>query len=167
MTCARLCDTPPSPHLPESTSHAAAGTHVPPSAMTASLGALLRSRQAELLHLPVQHRTLHPQSGRGPLRPAHYPAGLAEGAEDVFPLGIGQRDSLDSRSHTASVDVIDACKGTPMIPRNGYFPQCLTATSAWQPVRSSWRPGQLYQVIHSRRFTISRFRLPPLSSPPG
>ena len=58
--------------------------------------ALLGSRDAELLHLPVQHRTLHPQAGRGPLRPAHHPAGLAEGTEDVLPLGVGQRDRLGS-----------------------------------------------------------------------
>ena len=67
---------------------------VPPGGTVATRGALLGPGDAELLHLPLQRRALHPQASRGPLRPAHHPARLAEDAEDVLPLGVGQRDRL-------------------------------------------------------------------------
>ena len=59
--------------------------------------ALLGSRDAEILHLPVQHRTLHPQAGGGSLGSAHHPARLAEGSEDVLPLGVGERERRGGR----------------------------------------------------------------------
>ncbi len=60
--------------------------------MTATRGALFGPEDAGLLHLPVQHRTLHPQAGRGPLGRAHHSARHAEGTEDVLPLGVGERE---------------------------------------------------------------------------
>ena len=59
--------------------------------------ALLGPGDAEFSHFLLQGRTLHPQAGRGPLRAGHHPAGLAEGAEDVLPLGVGQRHRRGSR----------------------------------------------------------------------
>ena len=65
---------------------------------TAACGpALLGPGDSEFSHFLLQGRTLHPQAGRGPLRAGHHPAGLAEGAEDVLPLGLGQRHRRGGR----------------------------------------------------------------------
>jgi len=63
-----------------------------PTVAPAACGpALLGPGDAEFSHFLLQGRALHPQAGRGPLRSGHYPTGLPEGAEDVLPLGLGQR----------------------------------------------------------------------------
>ncbi len=59
----------------------------------ASGRALLGMGDAELLHLPVQYRTSHSETRRSPMRPAQNPAGLMQHAEDVLPLGVGQREA--------------------------------------------------------------------------
>ena len=66
-------------------------TMLPPG-MTANMEALLGPRDAELLHLPVQRGTLHPQADRGTFRAAQHPTCLAEDTENVLPLGVGQRE---------------------------------------------------------------------------
>lgn len=59
--------------------------------------ALFGPRNAAPFHFPVQHRTLHPQTGGGSLGTAHYPACLAEGTQDVLALSVGQREPSGGR----------------------------------------------------------------------
>ena len=68
-----------------------------PAGGTLPTGGTTRAGDAELLHLPLQGGPLHAQAGRGPVRAAQHPAGLAQDAEDVLPLGVGQRDRRGGR----------------------------------------------------------------------
>src|SRR5438093_7839561 len=68
-----------------------------PGGTAATRRALLGPGDVELFHLLLQSGTLHSQTGRGPLRTAHYPSGFMEDAEDVLPFGVGQCDRLPGR----------------------------------------------------------------------
>src|SRR5262249_24468538 len=54
--------------------------------------ALDGAQDPELLYFRLQRGPLHRQPGRRTGRAAQYPAGFAEGSEDVLTLGVGQGD---------------------------------------------------------------------------
>src|SRR5882672_9708707 len=80
----------------------------PPAAIGANGRPLFGPGDAEPFHLPTQCGTFHPKAGRGPLRAAQHPAGLAESADDMLPLRVGQGDRRTDR-----------CTGRP-IQRRGW-----------------------------------------------
>src|SRR6266446_8214870 len=61
----------------------------PPAAIGANGRPLFGPGDAESFHLPTHCGTFHPKAGRGPLRAAQHPAGLAESAKDVLPFSVG------------------------------------------------------------------------------
>src|SRR6266478_4204326 len=69
----------------------------PPAAIGANGWPLFGPGDAESFHLPTHCGTFHPKAGRGPLRAAQHPAGLAESADDMLPLRVSQRDCRGGR----------------------------------------------------------------------
>ena len=66
----------------------------PPASTDARGLALLGLRNAEPFHLPLQRGTLHSETSCSAVGTANDPVSLAQRAENVLPLGIGQRYGL-------------------------------------------------------------------------